>query len=350
MPICSGLLAGSSEYFRLKLENYQTPGEPLVMDVEDGEADLLRALVKFVYTEELDTTEEDSLLRLLLMAQKYTVDECVQTCSEALSQPDKLTLNTALEICQLADTQECHSEGFNRLCKLAGDIVLVSFKDLDSVWDDADKRDAFLELPLAGLKVLLNHADLHLKSENTVFIAVAWWLDHKEGRLDSFADLHSLLRWSQMSGSFLRLIFDEVPFLLDWDEADSVHIAALHYQVAHRVVKQRLRKGNPGLGPRKGAVKEVTSMQRFKEADPYPERPVAFAANVTTHKAVDSKRLSFPLCTTGVGYGWDWFEDLGINVQPGEDGAIPVTQSLSDAGYIKDGFLELSFLVIMPLS
>ncbi|KAK9823390.1 hypothetical protein WJX72_002439 [[Myrmecia] bisecta] len=110
--------------------DYFEPGEPLIITVDDGEEDLLRALVKFVYTKELDLTEERAL---------------------ALSETG-LSLSTALEVCQLKDSRDCHSRGVTMLFDLAALCVLKAFSDLDAVWADEAQRSAFLDLPLGALK------------------------------------------------------------------------------------------------------------------------------------------------------------------------------------------------------
>ncbi|KAK9828733.1 hypothetical protein WJX72_001767 [[Myrmecia] bisecta] len=411
MAVSSAVLACASEYFRAEFTNFKTPGEALVMTVGEGEPELLRALSKFVYTEELKATEEAVLLRLLLMAQKYSVDECVLKCSEALSQPGKLSLCTALDICQVADAQTCHSDGFNSLSKLATDVILHSFKDLDVVWEDEVQRAAFLALPLAAIKVLLKHDKLHVKCENTVFIAVAWWLAHDKERQQDFASLHPLLRWCQMTGSFLQSIFSKVPWLKSWAEADRVRIEALQYQVASPRLKKHLEDANPQLRPRKGRSTLVSASASFKvplsslapldmgpfaaskivkfDAPGQLQHVVGYALKLSIRRAGSAseqpgglglfintdinyaplQRIStataLPLELAGMGAvqnlgsgrmsgrfesvsdcaSWGWPEFFGVTVKPGEGGDQPVTQALQNAGFVKDGYLELEFSV-----
>ena len=68
-------------------------------------------------------------------------------------QQGRLSYDVALEICQRASQQECLGDTFSCLCKLAADVVLDKFRDLDAVWADEERRKAFLELPLEALKV-----------------------------------------------------------------------------------------------------------------------------------------------------------------------------------------------------
>ncbi|KAK9804256.1 hypothetical protein WJX72_003608 [[Myrmecia] bisecta] len=297
-----------------------------------------------MYIKELETEEESFLLRLLLLAQKYTVDDCVQQCSQALSRPGKLLLSTSAEICQLADQHSCQSEGFDALRKLADECILSNFKDLDAVWEDAPQLEAFLQMPLAVIKMLLNHEEMHVKCKNTVFVAISRWLQHEEGRLSDFGSLCPLLRWSQMSGSFLRVIFNEGPEGIPWLKCcPQVCTEALHFQVEHELVRKELQDADPRLVPRKGAATGIVTTSAHLKVPVSSLAPLdSFDGYIRQDLgAVQQKQFS-QVAVKGCGYGWHDFFNIPITpVTPGDSSQKPVTQALMDVGYVQTGFLEL---------
>ncbi|KAK9813167.1 hypothetical protein WJX72_010044 [[Myrmecia] bisecta] len=144
------ILAGASEWFRRKLEAYQEPGEPLVVELEPGKEDLFKQLVKFMYSEQLETNSDTEALQLLVLANEYGVEDCVSKCSELLNGGD-ITLETAIQVCALTSQQD-HGKQLQDLSQKAFALIMDELGDLDKVVNEEALWRRWLDLPFGVVK------------------------------------------------------------------------------------------------------------------------------------------------------------------------------------------------------
>ncbi|KAK9824192.1 hypothetical protein WJX72_008438 [[Myrmecia] bisecta] len=217
-----------------------------------------------------------------------------------------------------------------------------------------------------------------------------------------------------MTPHFLWAIFKKLTWLKEWEGAHDAHIAALHYQLADQVTKEHMLAAHPCLGPRKGAAGihvpasiefkvPVVALAPLDSADgryatldfegpgeqlhlagysfnlglqlaneagswvvqllmgagivmpmEVPDiwaseaAPLVYSGGYAVQKGQDTKCFTFSERVCDFAYQCDG--DFNVPVTPDEDGHLPVTQALQDAGYIKNGFLELGLRATVPLS
>ncbi|KAK9812847.1 hypothetical protein WJX72_004645 [[Myrmecia] bisecta] len=246
ISICGTILAGASEWFRRKLEAYQKPDEPLIVEVEAGKADLFKQLVKFMYSEQLETDNDTEALQLLLLANEYGVEDCVSKCSELLNSGG-IALETAIQVCALTSQQD-HGKQLQDLSQKALARIMDEFGELDKVVNEEALWRRWLQLPFGVVKMLLASDDLRVDVENTVFSAAGGWLfycgEPQEVTMSSFQ-----VRYCHMTASYLCGVvrhYDE-----DCDPAVFVKEVedAMAYKCTHPVIRQFVAERNSGIQP-----------------------------------------------------------------------------------------------------
>ncbi|KAK9813264.1 hypothetical protein WJX72_011653 [[Myrmecia] bisecta] len=232
-----------------KLEAYQEPGEPLIITVEDGQQTLFWQLIKFIYTQEVETRQEAELLQLLLLAGQYAVEGCVTACAQLLDSPD-LSLETALHICVLANDQD-HGDSLKSLSAAANARIMAKFGDFDAIFHDYELEGAFLDLPFAAIKMLVDQDNLQVEHENTVFSAVMAWMAHNDGTAAQLAACH--LRYAWMTTSYLQGVVFKEQLFKDVPNHEARIRAALVFKSANPAVRRNIR--GPGSSPRQHYTK-----------------------------------------------------------------------------------------------
>ncbi|KAK9821612.1 hypothetical protein WJX81_007885 [Elliptochloris bilobata] len=161
----------------------------------------VEAMLRHIYTKELSVTSESELLQMLLMADAYAVDSCVDCAAARLE--TGLTLETACEYMRLATRLQREHASIQPLLHAGRRRLLASFGALDDVWRFVDGRRQFVSLPLEAVQALLESPEMHTETENTAFVAVSVWLAAHGNDAAAAAKLAPLLRFPQLMSTFL---------------------------------------------------------------------------------------------------------------------------------------------------
>ncbi|KAK9813265.1 hypothetical protein WJX72_011653 [[Myrmecia] bisecta] len=192
---------------------------------------------------------EAELLQLLLLAGQYAVEGCVTACAQLLDSPD-LSLETALHICVLANDQD-HGDSLKSLSAAANARIMAKFGDFDAIFHDYELEGAFLDLPFAAIKMLVDQDNLQVEHENTVFSAVMAWMAHNDGTAAQLAACH--LRYAWMTTSYLQGVVFKEQLFKDVPNHEARIRAALVFKSANPAVRRNIR--GPGSSPRQHYTK-----------------------------------------------------------------------------------------------
>ncbi|KAL8552365.1 hypothetical protein ACS0TY_001164 [Phlomoides rotata] len=144
--------------------NFVQQKEPKSDKVEEEVS--LMDLLKYVYSNNLPTTLHD-LLHLLVIADKFEVASCLRDCTRSL-QNMPMTCETASLYLDLPPSLQT-SPTVEPLIDAAKQFLVAHFKDFNQC------NEEMLNLPLAGIQVVLSSDDLQVTSEGVVFDSVLTW-------------------------------------------------------------------------------------------------------------------------------------------------------------------------------
>ncbi|XP_071044028.1 uncharacterized protein [Parasteatoda tepidariorum] len=88
-----------SDHINIYLERYNL--DEAVKDIPDVESETLQSFLEFLYTDTITNTDYEKILKLLLVADKYQVDNLTERCSQILI--IKLSAENICEIVSFAD-------------------------------------------------------------------------------------------------------------------------------------------------------------------------------------------------------------------------------------------------------
>lgn len=256
MHVNSLTLAANSEVLRRKLEEWTCDGETreLRLEAKPGEEFYLEKLIRFCYSRQVTLTEEKSVLRLMQLADRYLMPECVECCAAALTPMEEvLSLQSAYRYLRLPAGLHNH-EPFSQLVQRATSRVQAEFDDLDAVWMNESLQASFLKLPLAALLTVLTSPHLKSITENTVFVAVSHWIHIAATKQkiaqcleDTAKKLAQCIRFPMLSNDFLHFVASEAGWLPEQYRSGAAFRAAARYKGAPLKLQQQLAQG-PGVG------------------------------------------------------------------------------------------------------
>lgn len=242
-------LAANSEVLRRKLEEWSDgDSRELHLEVTPGEERTLEALVRFCYTKQIPFNRDKDVLRLMQLADRFLMEDCVRRCATLLNQipHDLLSLETCYRFLRLPAGLYGHKP-FSRLMQRGLARLVEEFGDLDEVWTDEERQAAFLAMPLEALQILLSTPLLRVTTENTVFVAVSHWMHNamSQSLLDDAEDaalkLGMHIRLPMLSNDFLHFVAMEATWLPQDLKYGPQFRAATRFKGAHADLKAQLR-------------------------------------------------------------------------------------------------------------
>lgn len=164
-------------------------------------------LLHFIYTGEISSQFSESFdysLQLLLMADRFGVEDCLLYCVETLvGHLSSISVKEALLFLAMPQTV-LTNPALNELLIQSKAVVVSHFGPLM----ESREREEFLSLSLTGLQVLLKADALMVENEETVFTALMEWLNHNYknhiSRTEVLEALVKDIRFTWMSAEFLR--------------------------------------------------------------------------------------------------------------------------------------------------
>ncbi|KAH7721794.1 BTB/POZ domain-containing protein 6 [Aphelenchoides avenae] len=159
IPAHSQVLAGASDTFKAMF--YGEFNCEKEVEVPDASPDGFRALLRYVYTDEADITE-DILESVLCLSDKYLLHGLFAECVEWAKKNMK-----ASNVCRFLPVAELFSE----LGELCWHTVLDN-------GDDALNSDAFLSLPKELLAKVIGSDNL-VAEEKTVYLRTVMWAERQ---------------------------------------------------------------------------------------------------------------------------------------------------------------------------
>ncbi|KAH7721795.1 BTB/POZ domain-containing protein 6 [Aphelenchoides avenae] len=159
IPAHSNVLAAASDAFKAMF--YGEFNRENDVEIPDASVGGFRSLLRYVYTDEADITE-DNLESVLRLSDKYVLHGLFEECVEWA----KKNVN-ASNVCQFLPVAVLFSE----LGQLCWQIVLDH-------GDDALNSDAFLSLPRELLAKMVG-SDKLLADEKTVFLRTVTWAERQ---------------------------------------------------------------------------------------------------------------------------------------------------------------------------
>jgi BTB/POZ domain/BTB And C-terminal Kelch len=202
------VLAANSDVFRvmlLKRKSWAEGSNKVVRLYETKECEkAFQSFLWYLYTDKISAADDETLVGLLLLADKYNVESLTFSCQHHFcprsgeyyrSDVPEIPLTTATYLYTFV-----HTLNLERLCKRCVDVVSRCFEPLLSSLPD------WLDCDFEMLRKVLAKYDLVVKSELVVYEAVSKWLLHGTRR-DKLAE-HSaailpLVRFPQIDAAQL---------------------------------------------------------------------------------------------------------------------------------------------------
>ncbi|GFZ01302.1 POZ/BTB containin G-protein 1 [Actinidia rufa] len=256
--ISSPILAAKSRFFYKLFSNEtrESKQRHVTLRIPASEEAAFMNLLNFMYGNSLSTTTPSAWLDMLMAADKYEVASCMRFCSRLL-QISPMTCESALLYLDLP-SMLLMPEAVQPLTNVAKQFLAAHYRDMTKF------EEELLNLPLAGIEVILSSDDLQVASEDCVYDFVLKWarthypnLEERRGMLGT--RLGCLIRFPHMSYQKLMKVIACNDF---------------HPELASNVVLEALffKKGSPRQLSR--AVEELNfSLRRFIER-PYKHRPI----------------------------------------------------------------------------
>ncbi|KAK9812912.1 hypothetical protein WJX72_005641 [[Myrmecia] bisecta] len=225
-------VAAASEVFRRKVQAWKpAPGEPLVIEILPGEEELFRLPIKFIYNEELDASiasDDAEVLRMLLLANYYAMDECATRGAARLLETQDLSLAMASRIVDVA-SEQAHCE---TLVAHAHICTLRHIGAWDNILNSSPRMQLFRDLPYGSIQRLVADDTLFVMSENTVFSLVIAWMRHNKAPASQLGMLH--IRYAHVTAAHLRGIVAEDELFKGQPDHATILIDALAYRAIDR--------------------------------------------------------------------------------------------------------------------
>ncbi|GIL87465.1 hypothetical protein Vretimale_1620 [Volvox reticuliferus] len=189
-PAHAAVLMSTSEYFRRYFDAWHPAnGSKIVtIEVEPDEVEAAKMMLRYMYTGQLPLhgVDPSQLLRMIKLADQFSVNRFLATCNSALADVplDSLTLDHVASILALPpflleDGEGPGGRGAGALAvarRRAEAKLTAVFGDLEGAWFDPVRRQEFLRLPLAAVKFLIRRTETAVYNENTTLVALTDWI------------------------------------------------------------------------------------------------------------------------------------------------------------------------------
>ncbi|XP_058096029.1 BTB/POZ domain-containing protein POB1-like isoform X5 [Magnolia sinica] len=287
--ISSPILAAKSPFFYKLFSNGMRESEQrfVTLRVSASEEVAVIELLNFMYSETLSTNTAPALLDVLMAADKFEVASCMRYCCRLLRNLP-MTPESALLYLELPSSVRM-ADAVQPLTDAAKQYLATRYKDI------AKYQDEVLNLPLAGIEVVLSSDDLQVASEDAVYEFVLKWAraqypDQEERRGILGTRLVRLIRFRYMTCRKLKKVLSCNEF--DKELAGKAVLDALFFkaEIPHR---------------QRSLVSEESGNRRLVERErAYKYRPVKVVEFEQPHKQcivyLDLKREEcanlFPSC------------------------------------------------------
>ncbi len=192
----------------------------------DTEVASFQRLIKLSYTasyamEGGQRPSKEELLRLLVLANRYSMHGFMEECVDALMPFDGY--DGALAFFRAVFDSLLWTEALHEATEAAGCALAEALGPVETLWrpngvyrTDVGRSyvldERVVNLPLPAMEALLRSEKLQLKSENVTFVLALWWIrkqpEKEEERQLMFNRLFKSLRYARTSSAFLASIVD----------------------------------------------------------------------------------------------------------------------------------------------
>lgn len=187
---------------KLFTSELQGSAHPSVTVDSVQEKDALVELLRFCYTKSIPNAlgcDKEALIRLLILADRYSVGGAIQAIARALQEDAKLE-----DACRILDLPGSirEQEAMKGLLAFSEELIRTEMLDLDNAY----KNRKYERLSMEGLRLALANDASRVACEHTVFMMVYKWSKGGAGRGEAFSELSRLVRYHHMTSGFLNLI------------------------------------------------------------------------------------------------------------------------------------------------
>lgn len=186
------MLSISSKYFESMFTSGMKEAGDEIVNIDGIPGDVLRNLVHYLYTEEIDLDESNvqALVEASLLLQ---LDTLAEYCGELMAQNISV-----FNCCGLAIFAEQHN--LKKLLELSNSFVMANFELLY-------KQPEFNEIPATFFANILEKDELIVTSESTIFYAIEkWFLHDPDGRKSNLMELLKFIRFSNLDSKVLPFL------------------------------------------------------------------------------------------------------------------------------------------------
>jgi hypothetical protein len=187
---------------KLFTSHLQGSEHPTVIVDSTAEKDSLIELLHFCYTKTVSDQicgDKDALLRLLVLADRYAVTKAIQAIAAALQKDAKLE-----DACRILDLPSSirNQEAMGEVVNGSKELIKSEMLDLDEAYE----MGKYEKLSVEGMRLALKNKASKVVCEHTVFVMVWHWMQGRPERKSAFPKLSKLIRYHQMTSSFLCMI------------------------------------------------------------------------------------------------------------------------------------------------
>jgi hypothetical protein len=174
------------------------------VEVPAGQLEVGRLLLRCMYQEQpdLSSTEQATLLQLLVLADRYAVPAAVAAVGRAFKDSPAADLQWEAVCGAYSLPASCaDNAAFADVYKAAADALQHTLGDLELVFADETKQQLLVDLPHAALLQLLRDERTRVASENTAAYAVLQWMENNDVSWEHMRQLVSGMRPAILYGS-----------------------------------------------------------------------------------------------------------------------------------------------------
>ncbi|XP_002739550.1 kelch-like protein 24a [Saccoglossus kowalevskii] len=221
------VMATTGDYFEKLLEG--SDDEHVKISIKNASASVMKRLVEYTYTSNLDIHHENAK-DILALASILRHDAVLEKCTEFLKR--RITPANCLGVQSLA-----RKHGVEQLEKAATKVAVMNFKEVRL-------HPEFFEMCLNQIERLISEDTLDVKTESEVYSAVMQWVKHDvEKRKVYLPELMQSVRLSYLSPKFLEEIPAAEPLI---QESEACKKLIRDATIVHLVI----RKGKFHRDPR----------------------------------------------------------------------------------------------------
>jgi len=203
-PVHKLVVASCSPYFRAMFNGAMSESHQDVVSLEAVQANALKQLVDYIYTGEIEVTEEN-VQNLLPAANLLSLSWVRDSCCRFLQ--SQLHPSNCLGIRSFADIHSC------------SDLLLASTNYTEENFPEVVKGDEFLNLTREEVCYLISSDQLSVGSEERVFESVINWVRHDvQSRKKCLPDLLEHVRMPLLSKDYLIETVNEMELMKTGDQ------------------------------------------------------------------------------------------------------------------------------------